>query len=192
MAVMVKRPKKSWDQGVSYEEIKTRLLELIEIARFRASLGYEKAKQRLANLYVLLVQLENAARISEAYEAYMTFLATGMREIPVRVRKRKDETYRLIMIPPEIPENAPAPVSIAAVKVFAREVLGVNTHTLRYARITHMARLGVPAQIIGRITEHKKLDMILRYTQKVEAEKTLRQLVLGHEVGKARAKASAT
>ena len=188
------RRKGSWDMGVPYEQIRERLMSLIESVRFKASLGDKRAQKRLANLYILLIQLENAARVSEAFDAYVFFLATGQREVMVRVRKRGDEEHRLVVIPPEIPDDAPEPTSVAAVKVFAREVLGINTHTLRYARITHLAKLKVPAQIIGRITEHKTLDMILRYTQKVEAEDTLKRLVLGHatEAKSIRSQAQAT
>jgi len=178
----VKRPEGTWDIGIPYEELRTKLLTLIEMARHRASMGYKRAKKRLANLYVLLIQLENAARVSEAYDAYLAYLETGQRKIRVRVRKhRKGQTYRFIIIPPEIPEpsRCPKPSSLAAVEVFAQSI-GLNTHTLRYARITDLAKRKVHPTIMGKITRHKNLRWLIDYIQDRVAEETLERLVMGH------------
>jgi len=174
-------PKKSWDRGIPYKQIRERLLMLIDVARHQVSLGYKRARKRLANLYVLLTQLDNASRVSEAFEAYLRFVETGEREIEVRVRKqRKDPEFRVVMIPPEVPDppDAPRPTSLAAVKVFAQSI-GLNTHTLRYARITDLAKRQIHPAMIGRITEHRNLNLLIRYIQKEEARRTLRRLIFG-------------
>ena len=61
------------------------------------------------------------------------------------------------------------------VKVYAKKVLGINTHSLRYARITHMLR-NISPSIVAKITGHKKLDYILTYTQIKTAEEALRNI----------------
>jgi len=170
----------TWDKGISYEVAKAELLRLIAKARHEADLGSKRARKRLANLYVLLTQLENASRVSEAYEAYTRFLKGEGREIEVRIRKRKDRETRLIIIPPEVPDppEAPKPSSLMAVKKFASDI-GLNTHTLRYARITHLAKLREAPQMVAKITGHATLNMILKYVQKVQAEERLRELIYG-------------
>jgi len=66
--------------------------------------------------------------------------------------------------------------------MFAQSI-GLNTHTLRYARITHMARVGIHPAVIGRVTEHRNLNLLIRYIQKEEARRTLRRLIFGAETG---------
>ena len=62
------------------------------------------------------------------------------------------------------------------IKVYAVKELWINTHSLRYARITHMLRNNVSPSIVAKITGHKKLDYILKYTQIKTAEEALRSI----------------
>jgi integrase len=62
------------------------------------------------------------------------------------------------------------------VKVYAKKVLGINTHSLRYARITHMLRNSISPSIVAKITGHKKLDYILTYTQIKTVEEALKNI----------------
>ncbi|RLF09343.1 MAG: hypothetical protein DRJ98_08285 [Thermoprotei archaeon] len=171
----------TWDRGIPYGELRTRLLTLIQIARRQAQLGYKRARKRLANLYVLFIQLENAARVSEAYDAYLAYLETGQRKVWVRVRKhRRGQRQRLIIIPPDIPkpDKCPRPASLAAVEVFAQSI-GLNTHTLRYARITDLAKRKVHPALLGKMTKHVNIKWLINYIQEREAEELLEQLVMG-------------
>jgi len=59
---------------------------------------------------------------------------------------------------------------------YARKWLDTNTHSLRYALVGFLAKRGVSAQIIAKITGHKKLDRILQYTQLVKAEEILEEI----------------
>ena len=56
--------------------------------------------------------------------------------------------------------------------------LDFNTHALRYAFITYLAKQGYSAQLIAKMTGHKKVDYILHYTEKVEAEEILQKIIL--------------
>jgi len=64
-------------------------------------------------------------------------------------------------------------------KVFSLRELGINTHSLRYTFITHLASQGVSPQLIAKITGHSRLDYVLHYTQRLKAEELLERLVLG-------------
>ena len=102
----------------------------------------------------------------------------------VRVRKRKDGVERLVVVPERVElrrvvwlaEEEPRHL-VKRVKMYALSRLKLNTHSLRYAFITHLARRGISAQIIAKITGHRRLDYILHYTQRVEAEKLLEKIV---------------
>jgi integrase len=135
---------------------------------------------------ILLVQLVNGARIGEAVNGFIEFAKTGKRELRVRVEKQKAENLRLIVIPEVI--DYKRVVWLVAEKIRARKLkyrvimwlrnkLGLNSHSLRYLFVSYMARKGVSAQEIAKITGHKNLNHILHYTRKIEAEDRLRQTV---------------
>ncbi len=63
-----------------------------------------------------------------------------------------------------------------AIKSYCRRTYGFNTHSLRYAFITYLARKGVAPQIIAKITGHRDLSHILTYTERKTAEDLLRDL----------------
>ena len=118
---------------------------------------------------VFLIQLRNGSRVSEVY---------------VRVRKRRDGYERLMVLPEELKiqdiavcrETLSRGNTTLRVKVYAKKVLGINTHSLRYARITHMLRNNMSPSIVAKITGHKKQDYILTYTQVKTAEEALRDI----------------
>jgi integrase len=101
------------------------------------------------------------------------------------VEKHKKEDYRLMVIPKEIVEDDLIPcfrlldkdkdVIRANVNKYLHRRLGINAHSLRYAFITYMLRKGVSPSIIAAITGHKNLNMILKYTERKEAEKVLEE-----------------
>jgi integrase len=102
----------------------------------------------------------------------------------VRVRKRRDGYERLMILPEELKIQDIAVCreillrgnAVLRVKVYAKKVLGINTHSLRYARITHMLRNNISPSIVAKITGHKKLDYILTYTQIKTAEEALKNI----------------
>ncbi|RLF14487.1 MAG: integrase [Thermoprotei archaeon] len=173
----------AWDRGLDYERARR---ELLKIVRDREAKGVRGLTRR-AYAAVLLIQLTNGLRVAEACEAALKWASTGGREVKVRVLKRKDVYERLVVIPKELGGeerrlvaalSGEDPKRLAAkVKVFCKRALGYNTHALRYAFITHLARRGYPAQLIAKLTGHRKLDYILHYTEKAAAEDVLRALL---------------
>ena len=68
-------------------------------------------------------------------------------------------------------------VKPANVEVYAGRTFGWNTHSLRYARITHLAKQGVSPSLMAKITHHKRLDYVLRYTEQKAADELNREIV---------------
>ena len=167
-----------WDAGVDFEATKARLESRLSRAKSDREYGY---------LAVLYVQLLNGCRVSEAVEAVQTFAKRNERKVKVKVRKRKN-AERLVIIPRAIElkrvawlADVDAEKLVERVRFYARKHLKLNTHSLRYAFITHMAKRGVSAQLIAKMTGHATLQHILHYTQQVEAESILEEVVEGGE-----------
>ena len=167
----------SWDYNVDYEKAYRELTKLLQVE----SKGFTKCYAAIA-----LIALRNGSRIGEAIEAFKEFLRTSKVRIYVRVEKHKKDDYRLMVIPKEIVEedfsmcrelmNKSKDHIRANVNKYLHRRLGINAHSLRYAFITHMLRKGVSPSIIAAITGHKNLNMILKYTERKEAEKVLEGL----------------
>ena len=62
---------------------------------------------------------------------------------------------------------------VKRLKMECLRLLGVNTHTLRYAYITYLIRKGYNPSLIAKITHHSNLNYILTYTQRKQAEMIL-------------------
>ena len=159
-------------------------MKLIKAEDLRSS----RSVRRVAYFSIFLIQLLNGLRISEAVEAALVWAGSGVREVRVAVRKRRDPYERLVVIPKELGARERAAVAtllnedprelVVRLKTFCRARLGYNTHALRYAFISYMGlEKKLPAQLIAKITGHKKLDHILHYTQKELAEEVLRTVV---------------
>ena len=179
-----------WDKGLDYEEWKSKLEA--DIRRLRKE-GIRDIRNlhRLAYNIILLTQLVNGCRVGESVQAIQYIVKNGIppdRKVRVKVEKRKDNYERLIVIPKIVSDRDLKSIVFInyldtktlkqRVVVWARDYWGINTHSLRYAFITHLAKQGVSAQLIGKMTGHSKLDYILYYTQKVQAEQLLEKLVL--------------
>lgn len=161
---------------MDYETTYARLARLISRARGERERAYAA---------VLLIQLRNGARVSEAARAALEWLRTGKSEVEVRVSKSKKLRTRLVVIPPEVLQRKEELAWLLdlseesltkRVKNFASRRLKVNTHSLRYAFVTHLLRHGVNPSIVAKITKHSKLDFVLTYTQEKVADDVLRSL----------------
>jgi len=63
---------------------------------------------------------------------------------------------------------------------YCRKTYKFNTHSLRYAFITHMAlEKNINVILIKKITKHSSIEMVGRYVQTKQAEDVLRKNVLG-------------
>ncbi|MEM0192263.1 MAG: tyrosine-type recombinase/integrase [Candidatus Korarchaeum sp.] len=180
----VPRNKGTWDRGIDYDLLRKRLLRLYRELREKAEWS-KKYRKRLALCMVLLIQLRNGCRVSEAVEGLQRMTKSGERKAMIRVRKAKEERLRELVLPKSISDSDLKLVNqevegltVEQVKSFARYNLGLNTHTLRYAFITHLAiEKGVQPNVIAKITGHKNLDHLITYTQKVKAEEILEKEV---------------
>jgi integrase len=133
---------------------------------------------------ILLIQLRNGLRISEAVRAFLQFLRTRGVELEVQLSKKRRPEARLVVIPKELLDvnlsecrsllEEPEEVISKRMRRYCIETFGFNTHSLRYAFITYLLRQGVNPSIVAKITRHSKLDFILRYTQEKAAEEILR------------------
>ena len=175
-----------WDKGIDYEKTYRRLVK--DLKKYRTKPGY---KARLRKLYtiILLTQLRNGCRIREAIKYVMQLCIEYKTEGKIRVEKRRDNYERTMVTPKEITKQDIVDIAnllrnkvgkmknfIICITTYSRNVLGFNTHSLRYAFITYLSRKGYTPQIISKITGHKNLDYIVTYTQKKTAEKILREL----------------
>jgi integrase len=135
---------------------------------------------------ILLIQLRNGLRISEAVRAFLQFLRTRSVEVEVRLSKKRRPETRLAVIPKELHDvnlaecrellEVDERLLSRRLRRYCIETFGFNTHSLRYAFITYLLRQGVNPSIVAKITKHSKLDFILRYTQERVAEEILREM----------------
>jgi integrase len=173
---MVRVVSMGWDKGVDYEYAYSKILRHMVKSRYPARC-YDA---------VLLIQLRNGARISEAVKAFKHFLTSKSIEFEVEVSKKKRVEHRKIVVPRELLSVELGPCVellsvddaklVSRLKVYSRYTYGFNTHLLRYAFITYLLRQGVSPSIIAKITKHSRLDYILTYTQEKTAEEILRKL----------------
>jgi site-specific recombinase XerD len=166
----------TWDKGIDFENTYNKLLRHMAKAKLPAKC-YDA---------ILLIQLRNGSRVSEAVRAFKIFLDSKSLELEVQVsKKRQKQEKRLMVIPQEL-LSVVSPcydfritedrILINRVKNYCLATFGFNTHSLRYAFITYLLRQGVNPSIVAKITRHSRLEYIQRYTQEKVAEETLRNI----------------
>jgi len=93
---------------------------------------------------------------------------------------------RLMLIPKEIKASfidgidGKTPKQIQnGVGLFALNHHNINTHSLRYAFISHYGfKEGVPAHLISKFIKHTNINTILNYTREQEADDTFEELIM--------------
>ena len=156
--------------------------EKYEYPRLLNMMKRQLKKKPTPSLAVAIIQLTNGARVSEAIDGYAEWIRTGKVDVKVRVRKKRDNVeYRRIVIPSFLREfrqtlKEKGVPTRQAVYSYLKENYGVNTHTLRYTWVTWHAKTLSPAYV-SQIIRHSKLDMLLRYLSKYEADKLLDEIV---------------
>ncbi|MEM4452894.1 MAG: hypothetical protein QW182_06810, partial [Thermosphaera sp.] len=88
-----------WDKGVDYESVYSLLVKSIRKKK-------ERKDRRLVSLcydFILLLQLRNGLRISEAVRAFKQYILTRKNELEVTVSKKKNQVKRLVVVP-DIPD----------------------------------------------------------------------------------------
>ena len=144
-----------------------------------------RKETRRRNAFILLIQLRNGSRISEAIEAYNKFKNTHDYTVSVRIRKRGYEyevvdgkrrrkrrfgdpeklILRTMKIPEEVRWDFPYYEGTdASLGRWCLKTFGFNSHSLRYSYITFMSSKGYSPQVIAKTTGQKTLNLILDYT----------------------------
>ncbi|MCI4407611.1 MAG: hypothetical protein JHC26_00840 [Thermofilum sp.] len=165
-----------WDKGIDYMFAYNKILKHMARAKPPA-LCYDA---------ILLIQLRNGSRVSEAVRAFLEFLNTKSLELEVRVSKKRNKNImRLMVIPQELIKlnivsqcfglrNVEEKKLINRVKNYCIYTYEYGSHNHRYAFINEALRRGIDALTIAEITKQSKADIILRYVQKKRAEETLK------------------
>jgi len=171
-----KKIEHSWDYSVDFLEAKKVLTSAYKQLYDLNLMPYE------AYVAILLIQLTNGARIKEAIRAFKTFIESSQREFQLQAEKHGNTRFFVIH---DVIRNRLAYKSIltiadgnleARIRMFALKYLRCNTHSLRYALISHLTKNATDPAIIAKITGHKKLDRIIQYTQTKDAVEILRKL----------------
>jgi integrase len=167
----------TWDKGLDFENTYNKLLK---------NMAKDKPPAKCYDA-ILLVQLRNGSRVSEAVRAFKEFLNSKSIEIEVSVsKKRQKEEKRLMIIPQELfsvvspcfdLRNVEDKKLINRVKNYCLYAYGFNTHSLRYAFVTYLLKGGINPSIVAKITKHSRLEYIERYTQEKTAKETLRDIL---------------
>lgn len=177
-----------WDQGLDYE--KTYKLLLKDLEEAKKKVGPRALKRRLY-LIIALTQLRNGSRIGEAIDFIYSISQDYKREALITVEKRRDNHQRLMVLPKEITKTDILTIKgileelkthgkkglVVKISTWIKKTYGFNTHSLRYAFVSYLAKKGYPPQLIAKITGHRRLDYILHYTQEKMAKEILKDLL---------------
>ena len=171
-----KKIEHTWDYSVDFIEAKKVLMNAYKQLFDLNLMPYE------AYVAILLIQLLNGARIKEAIRAFKTFVESGQREFQLQAEKHGNKRFFIIpgVIRTKITYRTMLTIDDILledrIRKFARKYLKTNTHSLRYALISFLAKNATDPAIIAKITGHKKLDRIIQYTQTKDAIDILRKL----------------
>lgn len=197
----------SWDKKLDYRKTeKTFIGDLKNLDKERDYCVIKgkpvprNVKLHLTYVSILLTQIRNGARISEAVDGIIKFTEDKNRIQKIRARKRKkkvkvldkDEKWtgeykivgrdvdRLIVIPKEVKVRY---LDGLQGKIFEQVRNGAclymfnhykaNTHSLRYSFILEQTRLGKPVQYITKMIRHTNIGQIMSYINEEEADKLL-------------------
>ncbi len=172
-----------WDKGYSFK----RLLEyLLEVRNFYLSyFPGTKGVKGLAYTDTLIVQLLNALRISEAIDCIKAWSDNPHNKVYyVKVRKKKYDEYRECVVPyKEVFDERDLlaarefrdKLTANRLKAWSKMVLGINTHTLRYARINDWLERGIDPVIVSKTIRHSKLDTLLAYARAIKLQELIRE-----------------
>ena len=184
-----RREEYSWDLGLDFEEWAGRLRKDLKVYREKALSGRKRYIPRFTYTAILLTQLLNASRISEAVDAVIYYVETSHREYTIQARKKGVKRY--MYIPTDIRHDDIIIMKTGfsyhghnrkritiSTKVYANRALGINTHSLRYAGITFYNQFMSTAGV-RRITGHTKEETVANYIQYRTARDILKAVTSG-------------
>ena len=143
-------------------------------------------------LAAAIIALANGRRVGEAINALTEWLKSGAKakSVQVKIEKKRatsEDRVATVYIPQllfqqreRLLELFKRKKSVTRFGVYRllRRRYRINTHTLRYMFITHMAfDAGLDATIIAQMIHYSNLSMLLRYTSKQRAERELEEFV---------------
>lgn len=186
---------RGWDRQIDFKETYKLLVRHLKILREKKTYRNQKNLRKtggIAKTIILLTQLRNLSRISEAHDAVTRWVGEDLKDRRVQVKVRKQERKgklreaetRDVIIPVEVTEEDRmlmqpiiGHVTVQGCKDYAADHFPFNTHSLRYAGVSYLGRdLKQPAQIIAKITKHRSLDNIIKYTSQRVADEVLEGL----------------
>lgn len=181
----------SWDKYLQYEEwlkkFETEIKALAVEKEYYALKGLNRSRARLQLAYssILLCQLVNGSRISEAVQAVMQFATDKKREQYVAAKKRRaHKKDRLVIIPRvvraaylDVLKNKTERQIINSVVHFAHNHWHINTHSLRYSFVSFQNRNKTPATVTAGILRHTNVNMIEKYGRDAEADDFFKRMV---------------
>lgn len=140
------------------------------------------ARSRRLYAALLLIVLRNGCQAGEAYRAARLFLETGRRL--VHVKRSFGPGERPVVIPGAVTEwhlkpllERPEYKVLAGLENWAVRRLGLNTRSLVCAFIARMSELGVPANVIARLTGVQSFATLVKCTSDGAAERALLKVV---------------
>lgn len=200
-----------FDRGIDFADIKEELMDSYECAIGLLNLLTEDNKHfngnerklvnRLIYILVSMVQLINGSRISEACDAFRSFLEKGDFDKKIVVKLAKSESiryktngdkfktkirYRKLIFPQKWMDNPKDKIGLMQYYIdkmepdtLRKRVLDYllknhdcNTHSLRYAYINYMIYdQKNEPSLIAKHVGHSNLNQLIRYTQNKQADK---------------------
>lgn len=181
----------TWDRNLKYEDWEKKLEDEIRALKiekeFYALKGLERTRTSLHLAYnaILLAQLVNGSRISEAVQAIIQFAADKKREQRVDARKRRAHKKARIFIVPktvkagffDVLKGRTEKQITNGVMQFALNHHRINTHSLRYAFVSYQNRKGTPATVTAGIMRHSNVSMIEHNSRDQEADDLFREML---------------
>jgi hypothetical protein len=200
-----------FDRGIDFADIKQELIDAYECTIGMLNLLTEETKSyngnerklvnRLMYILIAMIQLINGSRISEACNAFHSFIGNGDLDRKIVVKLAKSETikykadgdqfktkirYRKIIFPKKWIDNPLDKLELMQYyldriepDMLRKRVLDYllkrhecNTHSLRYAYINYMIYdQKNEPSLIAKHVGHSNLNQLIRYTQNKQADK---------------------
>ena len=176
---------RKWDRGINYDYLFSKLLNMYnQFLTLFSNLPTDKMiAKRFLYTSIALIQLRNGLRLSEAVEAIIHFSKTGERKFKIMPKKNNNERWVIILdfILQRDIQNALTFVQdikklTQNYRMWLKNVVGINSHSLRYAFIRKMLDKGLNSTQIALILGHRKLETTYEYEKTYNSLRLLEDL----------------
>jgi len=186
--------RKGWDRKIPFEQLSRKILDNFSsiISEFYRRKNKKVISKQLVYYAISVLHLYNGTRISEAVEAFKKWLVENKDEIEVRVRKRKDNEKRIVIVPEILKfnrslieraisfgfDNNLDLIKTNNIKKWFKEELDINSHTFRKAWESYVSRKWQgDVTAITNWQGRKRVDSHLIYLRREEFKEKFRSLV---------------